>query len=115
MGIGSITFSLPHFLTGHHHVKGSMGNASNDNICRAPRLLDQADRDTILKNLPGLQEIKSLTEGKCTTLIYNGGEGLNEDYSRVSKSIPIWKQQKELEHSSKSSRCESRIAVENWT
>ena len=72
MGIGSITFSLPHFLTGHHHVKGSMGNASNDNICRAPRLLDQADRDTILKNLPGLQEIKSLTEGKCTTLIYNG-------------------------------------------
>eukprot|EP00093_Oithona_nana_P005745 05745.XXX_182220_189329_1 [CDS] Oithona nana genome sequencing. len=63
MGIGSITFSLPHFLTGHHHVKGSMGNASNDNICRAPRLLDQADRDTILKNLPGLQEIKSLTEG----------------------------------------------------
>merc|ERR1719412_1610733 len=38
-------------------------NTSTDNICRAPRLLDQADRDTILKNLPGLQEIKSLTEG----------------------------------------------------
>ena len=65
MGIGSITFSLPHFLTGHHHVMGSSGNATTDNICRAPRLLDQTDRDAILKNLPGLQEIKSLTEGKC--------------------------------------------------
>jgi len=64
MGIGSITFSLPHFLTGHHMVHGANGNSSADNICRAPRLLDQADRDAILQNLPGLQKIKSLAEGK---------------------------------------------------
>ena len=66
MGIGSITFSLPHFLTGPHRVLGSEGNSTSDNICRAPSLLDQADRDTILQNLPGLQKIKSLvnSEGK---------------------------------------------------
>lgn len=63
MGIGSITFSLPHFLTGRHNLQlGADGNTS-DNICRAPRLLDQADRDAILQNLPGLQKIKSLAEG----------------------------------------------------
>ncbi len=62
MGIGSITFSLPHFLTGPHHVAHGV-NATTNNICRSPRLLDQADRDNILKNLPGLENIKSLAEG----------------------------------------------------
>ena len=71
MGIGSITFSLPHFLTGPHRVLGSEGNSTSDNICRAPSLLDQADRDTILQNLPGLQKIKSLvnSEGKKIAFI----------------------------------------------
>ena len=64
MGIGSITFSLPHFLSGPHMVHGSDGNSTSANICRAPRLLDQTDRDNILQNIPGLDQIKSLTEGK---------------------------------------------------
>ena len=67
MGIGSVTFSLPHFLTGPYRVRGSEGlNATLDNICKAPSLLDQADRDTYLQNIPGLQKIKSLvnSEGK---------------------------------------------------
>lgn len=62
MGIGSIMFSLPHFLTGHHMVHVD-GNSTADNICRPPRLLDQTDTDDILHNLPGLEKIKSLTEG----------------------------------------------------
>ena len=64
MGIGSITFSLPHFLSGPYLLHGSDSNNATANICRAPKLLDQADRDTILQNLPGLDKIKSLTEGK---------------------------------------------------
>ena len=63
MGIGSIMFSLPHFLTGNHMVMGTDNNASTDNICRPPEIPDQADRDNILTNLPGLQNIKSLAEG----------------------------------------------------
>merc|ERR1719412_2249146 len=38
-------------------------NTSTDNICRPPEIPDQADRDNILTNLPGLQNIKSLAEG----------------------------------------------------
>ena len=67
MGIGSITFSLPHFLSGPYLLHGSDSNNATANICRAPKLLDQADRDTILQNLPGLDKIKSLTEGKQGT------------------------------------------------
>lgn len=32
MGIGSITFSLPHFLSGNYMVQGDL-NVSSDNIC----------------------------------------------------------------------------------
>jgi organic anion transporter 3A len=65
MGIGSVTFSLPHFLTGPYRVRGSEGlNSTSDNICKAPSLLDQADRDTILQNIPGLQKIKSLVNSE---------------------------------------------------
>ena len=64
MGIGSITFSLPHFLSGPYMVHGSEGNLSNANICKNPRIPDQTDRDNILQNIPGLDSIKSLTEGK---------------------------------------------------
>ena len=72
MGIGSITFSLPHFLSGPYLLHGSDSNNATANICRAPKLLDQADRDTILQNLPGLDKIKSLTEGKYwNELIYH--------------------------------------------
>ena len=65
MGIGSITFSLPHFLSGRYMVHGSDGNSTNANICRSPpKLPYQTDRDNILQNIPGLDSIKSLTEGK---------------------------------------------------
>lgn len=65
MGIGSVTFSLPHFLTGPYRVRGSEGlNSTLDNICKAPSLSDQVDRDTILQIIPGLQKIKSLVNSE---------------------------------------------------
>ena len=75
MGIGSVCFSLPHFLTGHHTVAGTDGNSTADNICRSPRLQPQTDRDGILDK-PWLKEISSLTEGtyffNYRILILNG-------------------------------------------
>lgn len=61
MGIGSITFSLPHFLSDNYMVHSDL-NSTNDNICRAPRL-SQAKSGVDL--IPGLDKIQSLTEGGC--------------------------------------------------
>ena len=82
MGIGSITFSLPHFLSGRlghqgdillsTNVEGLNGTTNvmhtNDNICRITSnpLLTKKPRgseDELLEKLPGLGKIKSLTEG----------------------------------------------------
>jgi hypothetical protein len=71
MGIGSITFSLPHFLTGTH-VQGQAGehhNASMSNICVRNNQLMSATKtktsagEELLMSLPGLEKIKTLTEG----------------------------------------------------
>jgi hypothetical protein len=71
MGIGSITFSLPHFLTGTH-VKGNFGehhNSSISNICIRNNPLLSATKakasagEELLMSLPGLEKIKTLTEG----------------------------------------------------
>jgi hypothetical protein len=72
MGIGSITFSLPHFLTGNH-ILGSLGEGHNNsmgNICvrnnhlmAAPKTQTSAGEE-LLMSLPGIEKIKSLTEGK---------------------------------------------------
>ena len=59
MGIGSITFSLPHFLSDNYMVHSDL-NSTNDNICRVPRLSQSKSVDLI----PGLDKIQSLTEGK---------------------------------------------------
>ena len=72
MGIGSITFSLPHFLTGAH-VKGSFGennNSSMSNICLRNNQLMSSTKtkasagEELLMSLPGLEKIKTLTEGE---------------------------------------------------
>ena len=69
MGIGSVTFSLPHFLSDHYMVHSDL-NTTTDNICRPPVMMSPAkakvnlgDED-ILEQLPGLDKIKELTEGK---------------------------------------------------
>ena len=73
MGIGLVTFSLPHFLTGPYRVRGSEGlNSTSDNICKAPSLLDQVERDNILQNIPGLQKIKSLVNSEGKKLGHRG-------------------------------------------
>ncbi len=108
MGIGSITFSLPHFLSGPYMAGHSASpNASTNNMCRAPSSSyssaaavaaashhlrggthplavggaagkdggggvvvaaaapdDIAAVEGLLETLPGLDKIKSLTEGK---------------------------------------------------
>lgn len=72
MGIGSITFSLPHFLGGEYMLQdgssASGGSSSSDNICRgAPKITHQSSANDLLdlvKKVPGLDKIKSLTEGK---------------------------------------------------
>lgn len=70
MGIGSITFSLPHFLGGEYMVQdgssasGASGLSSSDNICREPKISHQSSTNDLLNKLPGLDKIKSLTEGK---------------------------------------------------
>eukprot|EP00094_Tigriopus_californicus_P000284 TCALIF_00274-PB protein Name:"Similar to SLCO5A1 Solute carrier organic anion transporter family member 5A1 (Homo sapiens)" AED:0.11 eAED:0.11 QI:460/0.90/0.91/1/0.63/0.58/12/137/1099 len=60
MGIGSITFSLPHFLAGNYMLRSDL-NTSNDNICRVPTHGDGAN--PLLEQLPALDKIKSLTQG----------------------------------------------------
>ena len=67
MGIGSITFSLPHFLGGEYMVhdgSSTSGSPGDDNICRAPKISHQSSTNDLLNKLPGLDKIKSLTEGK---------------------------------------------------
>ena len=84
MGIGSITFSLPHFLTtAYSETYGSDGtNSSIENICNgggrsgvgdgitlrksfASRIdnLGSSSEGQLLQKLPGLETIKSLTKG----------------------------------------------------
>ncbi len=71
MGIGSITFSLPHFLSGHYMVQSDLDSGSGDNICRGPKLTSQYHHTSndLLENLPGLDKIKSLTEGESTSTV----------------------------------------------
>ena len=52
MGIGSILFSAPHFLGGHHLVNSNM-NSSDDNICRVPT--PQTSSDILDALLPGVE------------------------------------------------------------
>lgn len=62
MGIGSITFSLPHFLAGNYMLRSDL-NTSNDNICRVPNHGDGAN--PLLEQLPALDKIKTLTQGQA--------------------------------------------------
>ena len=82
MGIGSVTFSLPHFLTtAYSETYNNDGrNSSIENICSsgatgkhigsnlksfASRIdnLGSSSEGELLRKLPGLEKIKSLTEG----------------------------------------------------
>ncbi len=115
MGLGSITFSLPHFLSGPY-MAGNMAsgaNASADNMCRASALNAASNRmaragtagadgsfgvthplavegggmavaaaaggaapediaavEGLLETLPGLDKIKSLTQGQCNQPLF---------------------------------------------
>ena len=76
MGIGSITFSLPHFLTGtpSHGSLGDNQNSSVTNICMRNNMLMAASKpktsagEELLMSLPGLEKIKTLTEGKISEI-----------------------------------------------
>ena len=59
MGVGSITFSLPHFLSDNYMVHSDL-NSTNDNICKVGPRLSQAKSVDLI---PGLDKIQSLTEG----------------------------------------------------
>ncbi|CAB4061515.1 SLCO3A [Lepeophtheirus salmonis] len=64
MGIGSITFSLPHFLSDSHSIKSDINGSSTDNICRGPRIIPhKSAEDLLIEKLPALGNIKSLAEG----------------------------------------------------
>jgi hypothetical protein len=65
MGIGSITFSLPHFLSSHYMVQSDLSD-TGDNICKGPTITPHQTTNDLLESLPGLDKIKSLTEGKNT-------------------------------------------------
>ncbi len=76
MGIGSITFSLPHFLSGNHHTttlsEGS--NSSISNICKSHRVLaatkpKSSAEEGFLMSLPGLEKLKSQIEGELSEFI----------------------------------------------
>jgi hypothetical protein len=74
MGIGSITFSLPHFLTGNHHTTTltTGNNSSMSNICKSHRVLAANKAKTsaeegFLMSLPGLEKLKSQIEGKLAS------------------------------------------------
>ena len=107
MGVGSITFSLPHFLSGNYMVSSS-SNSTENNICaragstrvngaaggfsssgsgRSRTGLRTAKDEDILNQLPGLDKIKSLTEGKLECL---GTCALHV------VTLPIWRKQMEL-------------------
>ena len=86
MGIGSVTFSLPHFLTTAYSdtYSNDGNNSSIENICSsnngrsssgrnsvflqsfASRIdnLGSSSEGEILEKLPGLEKIKSLTKGR---------------------------------------------------
>jgi len=80
MGLGSITFSLPHFLAGRYMAgsSGGAGNLTGHNICSRPPSVagigdvglahgqpeDVAAVEGLLDTLPGIDKIKSLTEGE---------------------------------------------------
>jgi len=70
MGVGSITFSLPHFLSGNHHATSlSQGtNSSMSNICKSQRYsgvnkAKSSAEEGFLMSLPGLEKLKSQIEG----------------------------------------------------
>ena len=93
MGIGSVTFSLPHFLTTAYSdtYSNDGNNSSIENICSSngygstgsPRnsvllqsfasridSLGSSSEGELLEKLPGLSKIKSLTKGKiCQQMI----------------------------------------------
>ena len=95
MGIGSVTFSLPHFLTPAYsktYYNSDGTNNSIENICNGagggsvhqhssslrkssfgPRLdnLGSSSEGDLLQKLPGLEKIKSLTEGITTVLYFH--------------------------------------------
>ena len=84
MGIGSITFSLPHFLGGEYMVhdgSSASGSLGDDNICRAPKISHQSSANDLLDKLPGLDKIKSLTEGK--KVIYRGEKWRTHSFHKV--------------------------------
>lgn len=93
MGIGSVTFSLPHFLTTAYSEtynndgtnssignicnsvgNGNGGNAKNSVLLKsfASRIdnLGSSSEGELLQKLPGLEKIKSLTEGTSSQKRY---------------------------------------------
>ena len=86
MGIGSVTFSLPHFLTTAYSetYNNDGSNSSTENICSSGNFGNRGEgknsallksfasridnfgsssEGELLQKLPGLEKIKSLTEG----------------------------------------------------
>ena len=73
MGIGSITFSFPHFLMGPYDVSNG-GNANSSNICSRRELFTPStgratsETEKLLENIPGLDKFRDLAEGECLLL-----------------------------------------------
>jgi len=93
MGIGSITFSLPHFLGGEYMLQdgssASGGSSSSDNICRgAPKITHQSSANDLLdlvKKVPGLDKIKSLTEELSPPQLGPTNNNYNREDNCISK------------------------------
>ena len=81
MGIGSITFSLPHFLAGNYMIHSDL-NATSDNICKVPAPIHRVPGgdDDLLEQLPGLDKIKSLTKGKQSQKIFQSDNTLQSHH-----------------------------------
>ena len=111
MGIGSITFSLPHFLTtAYSETYNSDGtNSSIENICNgvngggvgrdsvlrksfASRLdnLGSSSEGELLQKLPGLETIKSLTKGTRKVHLY-GIQGILHFLNKLYEYLSRWR------------------------
>ena len=107
MGIGSIMFSLPHFLTtaysetynndgtnsSFENICNGVGGGGRDSVIRksfASRLdnLGSSSEGELLQKLPGLEKIKSLTEGtKKLSFLFGVDHGAGQKYRDILYGI----------------------------
>ena len=92
MGIGSITFSLPHFLAGNYMIHSDL-NATSDNICKVPAPIHRVPGgdDDLLEQLPGLDKIKSLTKGKQSQKLLFQLDSQSSQWQLCVRSFGRWR------------------------